>query len=284
MTNKKAKADVTAPASSDNVNYTGFETDQIIPAYLPVSDTHVLDEEQYHQEYYKHDPDGQSTVQSPPEERFDQSMDIEPADVSYAVSPNPKINRDAVMPTSHTQANHQLANPLASPPTSLSGETEVSPPQHPSEELHGGSVIVDGEHEVLHTPNSSSRHSSRQPRQVDRYVPEQQVGTKPSTVSKQAATTNSARQPTKALSTASSHSKKSTSRPSSSHTKKSASPSLEKKLAHSSTTSPNSSKNVKRERTSFTADDTTDADAESLRLIRELQEQDFGLRRRAARV
>ena len=282
MTNKKAKADVTALASSDNVSYTGFETDQIIPAYLPVSDTHVLGEEQYQQEYYKYDPDGLSTVQSPPEERFDHTMDIEPAEVSYAVSPNSKINGDAAMPTAHTQANH-LANPLASPPTSLSGETEVLPPQNPSEELHGGSVIVDGEHEVLHTPNSSSRHSSRQPRQVDRYVPEKQAGTKLSTASKQA-TSSSARQPSKAVSTTSGHSKKSTSRPSSSHTKKSASPSLEKKVAHSSTTSPSTSKHVKRERTSFTADDTTDADAESLRLIRELHEQDFGLRRRAARV
>jgi F-box/leucine-rich repeat protein 10/11 len=284
VTNKKVKADLTAPVPSDIANYTGFEA---IPTYLPASDTHVLDEEQYQQQYYKHDLDGLSTVQSPPEESFNQSMDIETADVSYAVSPNPKINRDAAMPTSHTQANHQLANPLASPPTSLSGETEVLPPQHPSEELHGGSVIVDGEHEALHTPNSSSRHSSRQPRQVDRYVPEQQAGTKQSTVSKLAAATSTIRQPTKALSTTSGHSKKSTSRPSSSHTshtKKSASPSLEKKLAHSSTTSPSSSKNVKRERTSFTADDTTDADAESLRLIRELQEQDFGLRRRAARV
>lgn len=255
-----------------------------MPPYLPASDTLVLAEEQYQREYYKQDPDGLSTVQSPPEDRFDQSMDIEPADVSYAVLPNPKINGDTAIPTSHTQANHQLANSLASPPTSLSGETEILPPKHPSEELKGGSVIVDGEHEVLHTPNSSSRHSSRQPRHVDRYIPEQQVGTKPSTITKQAAMATSTRQPTKALSTTSSHGKKSTSRPSSSHTKKSASPSLEKKLAHSSTTSPSSSKNVKRERTSFTADDTTDADAESLRLIRELQEQDFGLRRRAARV
>lgn len=283
MANKKAKADATAPAPSDNINYTGFEKDQIIPAYLPISHTHVLDEEQYQQEYYKYDPDSLSTVHSPPEERFDQSMDVEPADVSYAISPNPKINGDAAMPTPHTQANHQIANPLASPPTSLSGETEVLPPQHPIEEFQGSSVIVEGEHEVLHTPNSSSRHSSRQPRQVDRYVTEIQAGTKPSTVSKKAAT-NSTRQPIKALSTTSAHSKKSTSRPPSSHTKKSASPSLEKKLTHSSMTSPSSSKNVKRERTSFTADDTTDADAESLRLIRELQEQDFGLRRRAARA
>lgn len=282
MVNKKAKADATALAPFDNINYTGFEKDQVIPAYLSVSDAHVLDEEKYHQEYYKYDPDRLSTVHSPPEERLDQSMDVEPADASYILSPNPKINGDVAMPTPHTQAHHQPANPLASPPTSLSGETELLPSQHPNEELHGSSVIVEGEHEVLHTPNSSSRHSSRQPRQVDRYVTEQQAGNKPSTAKK--AMTSSTRQPTKALSTTSAHSKKSASRPSSSHTNKSASPSLEKKLAHSSTTSPSSSKNVKRERTSFTADDTTDADAESLRLIRELQEQDFGLRRRAARV
>ncbi|EED23574.1 PHD finger and JmjC domain protein, putative [Talaromyces stipitatus ATCC 10500] len=279
VTNKKVKTGVTAPVS-DSVNY--FETDQAISSYLPASSTHVLQQDQYQQQYYMHDPDGISTVQSPPEERLDQK--IEMADITYTVSPNPKINGDASVVSLQMQANQQMANPLASPPTSLLGEAEILPPQRPGEELHGGSVTVDGEHEALHTPNSSSRHSSRQPRQVDRFVPEQQAGTKSSTTAKQSTMTSSSRHPTKASSVTSSHTKKSSSRPSSSHAKKSTSPSVEKKLARPSTTSPNSSKNVKRERTSFTADDTTEADAESLRLIRELQEQDFGLRRRAARV
>ncbi|OJJ43296.1 hypothetical protein ASPZODRAFT_19699 [Penicilliopsis zonata CBS 506.65] len=67
--------------------------------------------------------------------------------------------------------------------------------------------------------------------------------------------------------------KKPSSRPSSSHTKKSASP----------MTSPaHSNKSAKRERLATVGDD--ELDPESMRLIREIQEQEFGLRKRATRV
>jgi F-box and leucine-rich repeat protein 10/11 len=264
VTNKKVKPEA-APVSSSS----GIEDDQTTAPYFPTPRTHLLDEEPPH---HKLD-EGLSTVQSPPEDR---PVQLDP---SYALSPSAKINGDADQP----------ANLLVSPPTSLAGEAEVLPPDehgHHHDELHnGGSVLVDGETEILHTPTSSSRHSSRQPRQVDRYVPETQAQTQPTSKPPPALTPFSRQ-------TIRSSTKKpsSSSRPSSSHTKKSASPSLEKKHAtHSATSSrPSSShhgsttsKSVKRERTSFTAEDT---DAESLRLIREIQEQEFGLRRRTTRV
>jgi F-box and leucine-rich repeat protein 10/11 len=79
--------------------------------------------------------------------------------------------------------------------------------------------------------------------------------------------------------------KKPLSRPPSSHTKKSVSPAMDKKAvataAASASPRTQHGKGMKRDRVSFTESET---DLESLRLIRELQEQEFGLRRRAARV
>lgn len=153
---------------------------------------------------------------------------------------------------------------LVSPPTSLADEMEVVQDGEPF-------ASVEGEvHTALHTPNSSSRHSSRQPRHVERFAPE-----------------TSAVRPTKpANKIASSHirrttpgftssSKKPASRPSSSHAKKS-SPMVERTFDRHATTSlsPHQSKHLKHHISE------EDPDAESLRLIRELQEEEFGLRRR----
>ncbi|OKL55629.1 JmjC domain-containing histone demethylation protein 1 [Talaromyces atroroseus] len=251
----------------------GIEDDQTTVPYFPTPRTHLLDEEQ--PPHHKHDNEVLSTVQSPPEDKPVQLKHLEAENASYTLSPGAKTNGDA-------GTIDQPTNPLVSPPTSLAGETEVLPPDHHRhDELHSSSVIVEGETEILHTPTSSSRHSSRQPRQVDRYIPEQTHHATKST----AALTPFSRQ------TAKPSTKKSSSRPSSSHTKKSASPSIDKKQQSTTTTTsrPSSShrntapvnKNVKRERTSFTAEDT---DAESLKLIREIQEQEFGLRRRTTRV
>lgn len=166
---------------------------------------------------------------------------------------------------------------LVSPPTSLADETDVPPEQ-------------DGErdnHIVYYTPTSSSRHSSRQPRHVDRYVPESQ----PAKAVKTTTHTPSARRASFSGSTttarritpgAQASSKKASSRPSSSHAKKGVSPATEKKFDRISTTSTSpGQKGAKRERTTI-ADN--EPDAESLRLIRELQEQEFGLRKRTTRV
>ncbi|KAL2003236.1 hypothetical protein VTN02DRAFT_4549 [Thermoascus thermophilus] len=182
------------------------------------------------------------------------------------------------------------ATSLVSPPTSLADEGDVTP-----ERVDGGMRFsVEGEHEgehatTMHSPTSSSRHSSRPPRQEKRYVPESQ----PVKAVKPAAQSSFARGPSVSSTTTGtqrkttpappSSGKKPSSRPSSSHAKKSASPVVDKKsdrgAGSTSTTHP--SKSVKRERTSFAESET---DAESLRLIRELQEQEFGLRKRGTRT
>lgn len=180
-----------------------------------------------------------------------------------------EINADSV--------SSKPAASLVSPPTSLADETDV-----PHEHADG-----DGEHTaVLHTPTSSSRHSSRQPRHVERYVPEVHIvkNTKPSTHTPAARRSSfgaSSAGTRKTTPGPSSGSKKSSSRPSSSHTKKNFSPTTEKRFDRSVPSPDPGAKNLKRERATA-ADE--EPDAESLRLIRELQEQEFGLRKRATRV
>lgn len=181
-----------------------------------------------------------------------------------AYTPVPKEVDSVVVPSQPTVT-------LVSPPTSQADETDVRQEN------------ADGEGEnptAIHTPTSSSRHSSRQPRHVERYVPEVQISVgKP---------TKSASHPSLSSSSSTRHasfvtsatacetppglSKKPTSRPTSSHAKKSVSPAA-------TTLSPGhqSSKNTKRER----ADN---MDADSLRLIRQLQEAEFGLRKRTSRA
>ncbi|GKZ38496.1 JmjC domain-containing histone demethylation protein 1 [Aspergillus brasiliensis] len=166
---------------------------------------------------------------------------------------------------------------LVSPPTSLADETDV-----PQEQADG-----EGDHVViLHTPTSSSRHSSRQPRQVDRYMPEAHVakpakGTNHTPTARRSSFGGSSSGVRKSTPGPSSGSKKSASRPSSSsHAKKSFWATDEKKgdrHAATSTSPGQPGKNPKR-----VADE--EPDAESLRLIRELQEAEFGLRKRSARV
>ncbi|PKX98526.1 [Histone H3]-lysine-36 demethylase [Aspergillus novofumigatus IBT 16806] len=193
---------------------------------------------------------------------------------SYA-SP-PAFQSDTVVMEVDGAAVSKPTASLVSPPTSQADETDVPPEQ-------------DGEkdnHVVYYTPTASSRHSSRQPRHVDRYVPESQ----PAKAVKTTTHTPSARRasfsgPTTARRVtpgAQGSSKKSASRPSSSHAKKGVSPATEKKFDRMITTSTSPGhKGAKRERTAI-ADD--EPDAESLRLIRELQEQEFGLRKRTTRV
>ncbi|EAW13809.1 [Histone H3]-lysine-36 demethylase [Aspergillus clavatus NRRL 1] len=167
---------------------------------------------------------------------------------------------------------------LVSPPTSLADETDVP---------HEQDGDRDNNQVVFNTPTSSSRHSSRQPRHVDRYIPDVQPpkATKTTTHTPAARRSSFSGSSTRRVTPgAQSASRKSLSRPSSSHAKKGPSPSAEKKFDRKTTmsTSPGqSNKGPKSERGTL-ADD--EPDAESLRLIRELQEQEFGLRKRAARV
>lgn len=186
----------------------------------------------------KEAPVGQTSYASPPAFQSDTlvSKDVNPASL-----PKP-------------------TDSLVSPPTSLADETDV---------LHDQ---ADGDG-ALHTPNSSSRHSSRQPRHVERYMPEAHAKIAKSThpIARRAsfgASTSGTRKTTPGP-------KKASSRPTSSHGK---TPTADKKA--SASTSPNQpGKGAKRDRP---ADDAPDA--ESLRLIRELQEQEFGLRKRSTRA
>jgi F-box/leucine-rich repeat protein 10/11 len=158
---------------------------------------------------------------------------------------------------------------LVSPPTSLADEMDV---------VQDGEALASVEAEApnaLHTPNSSSRHSSRQPRhgdlprQSERSAPEATANrvNKPVSIS----TLTTIRRTTPFATS----SKKPSSRPSSSHAKKS-SPMVERHFERHAPTSlsPHQLKHAKH----FIGED--DTDAESLRLIRELQEEEFGLRRR----
>ncbi|KAI9376493.1 hypothetical protein BJX61DRAFT_322434 [Aspergillus egyptiacus] len=185
-------------------------------------------------------------------------------------------------PVAAKEINTTVAKPtatLVSPPTSLADEMDIH------DQADG-----EGEHAAaFNTPSSGSRHSSRQPRQVDRYMPDVHFmksnkptsNHQPARRSSFGAASTGVRRNTPGPS---SGSKKSASRPTSSHSKKSISPSTDKKLERHavSSTSPGQHGKVSKFERSHVPDD--DPDAESLRLIRELQEQEFSLRRRAGRV
>ena len=202
---------------------------------------------------------------------------------SYA-SP-PAFQTDSLVPqeVDPVVVSSQPTATLVSPPTSLADETDV-----PHDHADG-----EGEHQAaMQTPTSSSRHSSRQPRHVDRYAPEAQTQIQTQTVGKaskpasnpasSASASTSARHASFATSTTvhktpPGQSKKLSSRPTSSHAKKSASPAT----AFMFPGQPGKAHN-----TTGTAKPTQEPemDEESLRLIRELQEEEFGLRKRTTRA
>ncbi|KAJ5972468.1 Zinc finger PHD-type [Penicillium vulpinum] len=158
---------------------------------------------------------------------------------------------------------------LVSPPTSLADEMDG---------VQEGDAVQSVEGDVttaLHTPNSNSRHSSRQPRHVDRFAPDVPTARAPKPAPRATSSTIGARKTTPVPAST----RKPSSRPSSSHAKKS-SPMYEKHFHRHAPTSlsPRQHKHTQH----ITGDE--DADEESLRLIRELQEQEFGLRKRSTRV
>ncbi|KAE8390033.1 hypothetical protein BDV23DRAFT_91047 [Aspergillus alliaceus] len=202
----------------------------------------------------KEAPVEQTSYASPPTFQTD---DVVAKEVNSASVPKPAIS-------------------LVSPPTSLVDETDV-PQDH---------ADAEGEHSaILETPTSNARHSSRQPRHVDRYMPEVHVikPTKPSTHTPTARRSSFGAPSTgtrRITPGPSSESKKPSSRPSSSHAK---TPTADRKAdRHATSTSPGQlGKHARRDR--VTGID-GEPDAESMRLIRELQEQEFGLRKRATRA
>jgi F-box/leucine-rich repeat protein 10/11 len=157
----------------------------------------------------------------------------------------------------------------------------VSPPTSLADEMDGaqeGDAVQSVEGEVstaLHTPNSSSRHSSRQPRHVDRFAPDATTARAPKQSVRATSSTIGARKTTPVPAST----RKPSSRPSSSHAKKS-SPMYEK---HFHRHAPTSLSPRQHKHSQHVIGD-EDADEESLRLIRELQEQEFSLRKRSTRV
>ncbi|KAL4927411.1 [Histone H3]-lysine-36 demethylase [Aspergillus undulatus] len=194
------------------------------------------------------------------------------ADQNLYASP-PAFQADTVASKDMSAAAPKPATTLVSPPTSLADEMDIN--DH-----------ADGEGDTaMYTPSSGSRHSSRQPRHVERYMPEvhfvkttKSTATNPQTA-RRSSFSAGFRKTTPGVP---SSSKKSASRPSSSHSKKSLSPSMEKKSDRlPSQAKMAAGQGPKPEQANLLDGDT---DAESLRLIRELQEQEFSLRRRAGRT
>lgn len=171
-----------------------------------------------------------------------------------------------------TKASHSL--PVSSKPTAAL----VSPPTSLADEMdtvQDGEALASVENDTftaLYTPNSSSRHSSRQPRHVERFVTDMAAIRASKPIGQPASSTVNRTTPGPPSS------KKPSSRPSSSHAKKSA-PMVDKHFGRYAATSlsPHQAKHVKHQI------DEENTDAESLRLIRELQEEEFGLRKRSTR-
>lgn len=198
-------------------------------------------------------------------------VDHAPQDEALYASP-PAFQAESVDAKSSDPVAATSSNPntsLVSPPTSLADEMDG---------VQEGDAVqsVEGEASTaLHTPNSSSRHSSRQPRHVDRFAPEAIPARPPKSAARATSTIGAGKTTPPPPSSA----RKPSSRPSSSHAKKS-SPMYEK---HFHRHAPTSLSPHQRKHTQHLAGD-DDADEESLRLIRELQEQEFGLRKRSTRA
>jgi F-box/leucine-rich repeat protein 10/11 len=215
-------------------------------------------------EPFEHEPSG---LVDPSKSEAD---DVPQGETMYASPPafQPE-SVDAKDSNSMSASSSKPNTSLVSPPTSLADEMDG---------VQEGDAVqsVEGETSTaLHTPNSSSRHSSRQPRHVDRFAPEAITARAPKPAARATSSTVGARKTTPPPPST----RKPSSRPSSSHAKKS-SPMYEKHFHRHAPTSlsPRQHKHTQH----LTGDE--DADEESIRLIRELQEQEFGLRKRSTRA
>lgn len=167
--------------------------------------------------------------------------------------------------------------PVPSQPTT----TLVSPPTSQADEMDVSQDHVDGEGEnqsAIQTPTSSSRHSSRQPRQVDRYAPETQTAGK---ASKQTSHPSSARQTHFATSAAARKTPPGLSSGSKKPSSRLAAPATEARhlgqyYGTSTSTSPGQLGKKRNQ--------DHETDMETMRVIRELHEEEFGLRKRTTKA
>ena len=182
---------------------------------------------------------------------------------SYA-SP-PAFQTDNLVPqeVDTMMVSSQPTATLVSPPTSQADEAD--------ERADREGVVFDS-HQAIQTPASSSRHSSRQPRHV---VPEVQAA-KPTTATAAPPPPPRRRRASFAASAGvrkTPPAKKPASRPTSSHAKSTASglSGHGHGHGHGQTQAQGQGQNP-------------ELDEDSLRLIREIQEQEFGLRKRSTRA
>ena len=219
---------------------------------------------------------------------------------SYASPPDLQTDQPVATKVNTGATTTEPGATLVSPPTSLADDVDTSPGHHAEGEMRPS---IEGGHEgehpaTLHTPTSTSRHSSRQPRQVDRYVPEVVSTTsrapksapksssshhhphhhKPSGVAVEAKPASSMKKPSSRPTSSHQHQHQHQHHPPSGSALsdgKKGSPAVERGGGHDRI------KAAKREEASVGG--ATEEDLESLKLIRELHEQDFGLRRRGGR-
>ncbi|KKK14125.1 hypothetical protein P175DRAFT_0493926 [Aspergillus ochraceoroseus IBT 24754] len=267
VANKRLKQESTSPVARP-AHLSSREVEQPSPIHTAVD----------------HSPLGKTTTRpnkptSPHAEMVQVEKEEAPSGQNSYASP-PAFQADTVVTEEVNAAS--VSKPVAtlvSPPTSLADEMDM----HDHADAEGG-----GGGHAIHTPTTGSRHSSRQPRHVERYMPDVHFvkSAKPTTHSQitRRSSFNGTSGVQKNPPGQSSAPKKSASRPSSSHGKKSFSPSVEKKSDRHAISSTSPSQHGKAPKSDHASVAENDPDAESLRLIRELQEQEFGLRRRAGRV
>lgn len=182
------------------------------------------------------------------------------------------------MPNSSGQAP---AGSLASPPDSLLHDPGFSPTAMASVELTK-SIEINGEGSEssgnpLHTPKSSSRYSSRQPKQVDRYVPDiantlHELAPDNATYDRRASSSAAS-----ALTSLDGKSRRS----SNVSVRSGPIPEASTTPAFKAESPASQSRGMSRGRSSF---GDPEMDEESLKLIKALQQEDLGLRRRGGKA
>ena len=183
------------------------------------------------------------------------------------------------LPNMPSGATQTPVGSLASPPDSLLQDVDFSTTTLANGELtksietNGGGSESGGN--PLHTPSSASRHSSRQPKQVDRYVPEV-------TPKLQKPASEDARYDRRASSSGLSAltSIDGKSRRSSNVSVRGETPATVARQNIKAETPTSDHRRISRGRSSI---GDPDMDEESLKLIRALQQEDLGLRRRGVR-
>jgi hypothetical protein len=178
-------------------------------------------------------------------------------------------------------ASQTPAGSLASPPDSIVQETDFSPTAIAHGKLAKSIETNEGGPEfggnLLHTPSSASRHSSRQPKQVDLYVPDATSTTQKPSAQDARYDRRSSSSELSALTSLDGKSRRS------SNVSVSAgeTPATLAGQNIKAETPTSQNRRVSRGRSSF---GDLDMDEESLKLIRAIQQEDLGLRRRGARV